>query len=718
MIIRRRYGQGAFPGIDPQEAGVRVLEWETLPAKQRETLSAWAPDVSFSLQNGFLRLQRTLPAGTIVGLGDKYAPLDKRGREYTFYNTDNPFHHPGSDPLYKSFPFFILVHPQNPLGFFVDHTGYLKIRMDTEGDGVFEYILKGEGMVEYWISGASIAEIVASFTRLTGKNAAVPFWALGYQQSRWGAISDADLLGLAHRFREDGFPCDVLYLDIDHMDNYKVFSWNGKAFPHPKQTIAELHGLGFKVSAILDPGIKVEKGYPVFEEAKENYFLRNAKGEDFEGAVWPGRTRFPDFLDSAARAWWSEKVAQWAQTGIDGAWNDMNEIAVFFSDADIRELQELLHELNVDAGIDALKKMWTLGSLGQKDRGDELFHLDGTPHHQVKNLYGREMVRGTYEGFKKVAPEKRPFLISRSAYPGIQKFGGAWTGDNASWWEHLFEEVIRVSSLGLCGVFYAGCDVGGFGDNVSPELLVRFLQMGAFLPLFRNHAAFNTHSQDPWAFGPDVFAKLKRVVQMRYRYFPYLYSQYMMGIRNDCPLVRPLLFDFFQDPVCSGIEDQFLCGDAVMVAPVTRPSVRQRAVYFPQRALDLNDGTVYEQGWHGVGAPLEHIPHFLLEGHGLVKGPDRVSLQKVVQGPVELSLFGERGSTFVYFDDGVSEQYRQGAFSLFRISWDKGQLHVEEEAKAAMAEEFPWNIQWIQHSNKRQCKGVMQPDGIRWEEME
>jgi len=272
-------------------------------------------------------------------------------------------------------------------------------------------------------------------------------------------------------------------------------------------------------------------------------------------------------LNKNVRNWWAKNAKKYLNDGVDGFWNDMNEIAIFAAEKDLEEAREKLRDAKLENGIDLASMLGSIGEIGRRGHGEDILHLDGTPHWKVKNAYGLNMVRATSEMLQK--ENRRPFLITRAAYSGIQRYGGVWTGDNHSWWEHILQEIIRLNSLSLSGVFYSGCDVGGFGGDVNAQLLIRFMEFGLFTPMFRNHSAIGTRRQEPWAFGPEVEEIIREIIKWRYKLIPYIYTQYMFGVLKNIPLIRPLFYDFEQ-PEAFNIEDEYLFGTDILVAPVYR----------------------------------------------------------------------------------------------------------------------------------------------------
>ncbi|WP_448375372.1 glycoside hydrolase family 31 protein [Fervidobacterium sp.] len=647
-------------------------------------------------------LKRSIDSdGYFFGFGDKVGPFDRNGRKYIFWNTDNFTHHPSSDPLYKSFPFYIYVSKDftKKYGCFTDFPGYLEIDLNSKNDNTITFKSLGKGFVQYIITGKSVKEIVEEYIKLTGKNIAFPLWAFGYQQSRWSYFNEDEVLDIAKKFREKKIPCDVIYLDIDYMEQYKVFTWSKDNFPNYKKTIDKLHKEGFKIVSILDPGVKVEKGYFAFEEGKNKYFLKDNNGNDFEGAVWPGRVRFPDFMNKNVRKWWATNAQKYLEDGIDGFWNDMNEIAIFATEKDLEEAQKKLKDAKLEDGINLAGTLGSIGEIGRRGHGDDIIHLDGTPHWKVKNAYGFNMVRATSEVLQK--ENKRPFLISRSAYSGIQRYGGAWTGDNHSWWEHILQETIRLNSLSLAGVFYNGCDVGGFGGDANAQLLIRFMQLGLFTPMFRNHSAIGTKRQEPWEFGPEVEKILKSIIEQRYRLLPYIYTQYMLGIIKNKPLMRPLFYDF-EEPEAFNIEDEFLFGDDIIVAPVYRPNVQKRLAWLPKRAIGLFDGKMYKKGWNIADTPIEYTPAFQLINTAIptIEPMQFIDLSKVDK--IKWRVYRKSNAIgYIYEDDGVSLNYKKGIYNLKKVVVKDDYIEIKTLNNKYKVKEREWEFEIIDYKGKK-----------------
>ncbi|MCD6443215.1 MAG: DUF5110 domain-containing protein [Thermotogae bacterium] len=640
-------------------------------------------DVGLKNEDGFFMLERKLPNGVVYGLGDKIGPLNRREKRFRFFNRDCLLHTEGED-LYKTLPFFIFLNDEIVYGSFFDYPGYMEIDLDTKGNERYTVRIRGNGFVNYIFFGESMREVVKNYLKLTGSNFLPPIWAFGYQQSRFGYSSQDEIIDIAKKFRDKNIPCDVLHLDIDYMDSYKIFTWNGENFPNPKKMVDELHEMGFKVVTIVDPGVKVESGYEVYEEGiKGDHFVLDGNGKPFIGVVWPGRTHHPDFLRENTRRWWGDLHEEFVKLGIDGFWNDMNEPSIFTSERVLNEMKSRVNSLDLDFGV-MIPSLFENGVEDLRNVYDEIFHRDDEgemiPHHKVRNIYGFMMTKATYEGLRRLDPRKRYLIFSRSAYPGIQRYGGVWTGDNRSWWYHVNREIVRNLTLSLCGIFYTGFDVGGFKEDVTPEMLVRFYQVGAFMPLFRNHSCVDSRSQEPWAFGEKLEKMVRKIIELRYSLIPYIYSNYALSVMNDEPFIRPLVYDFEKDSKTWNLEDQFMFGPSIMVAPVTSMGIRERLVYFPEDVwLDLVDLKMYSKGWNVVPAPLEKIPHFQRLNSAVMKTKPMNYLLERKMDVVEFEIFMKKSFSFFYYeDDGVSNDWEKGNYSLRKVEIDENKIRISK----------------------------------------
>jgi alpha-glucosidase len=499
-------------------------------------------------------VKRRQPGERFFGCGERTSGLEKTGSHQVFWNIDPPQGHTASfNNLYTSIPFVVSLHEGRAHGLLFDSTHRVEIDLAAADRDRVRYEAAGGDLVYYVVLGPSPRTLLDRYTALTGRTPMPPLWALGNQQSRWSYMSADELRGIAAGFRERGIPCDVLYLDIDYMDGYRVFTWDGDRFPDPPGLIAELGEDGFRVVTIVDPGVKADERYEVYREGRERgFFCLTREGQEFRNVVWPGVCAFPDFSHPDVREWWGSLHAGLLEAGVAGVWCDMNEPALFVP------LQSTMPA--------------------------DVVHRDGgrgRHHAEVHNAYGQWMAQAAREGLERLRPERRPFVISRAGYAGLQRHALQWTGDNSSWWEHLWMSMPQLQNLGLSGIAWAGVDVGGFFDDCDGELLARWTEFGIFQPFCRNHSAMGTLRQEPWAFGEPWESVCRDMLLLRMRLIPYLYTLFDESHRTGAPILRPLLFEFPDDETTYTVDDQFMVGSALVVAPITRPGIEHRHVYLP-----------------------------------------------------------------------------------------------------------------------------------------
>ena len=593
------------------------------------------------------------------GLGEKTGDVDKRGREWVMWNSDIPGYGNETDPLYESVPFFLGLREGRAYGFYLNNSYRTAFNLGAANHRYYSFAAEGGVLDYFFFAGPEIPRVVERYTAITGRTPLPPRWALGYQQSRWSYYPDEEVLRLARTFREKRIPADVIYLDIHYMDEYRVFTWHPERFPDPEGMLAELATMGFKVVLIIDPGVKEDQGYAVAEEGLAgDHFVRYPDGDIYVGSVWPGRSYFPDFARASTRAWWGVHLERLLEQGVDGIWNDMNEPAVWGKAFPV--------EVESDAG--SFKR--------------------------VRNLYALYMAQGTYDGLVAARPDERPFILTRAGFAGIQRYAAVWTGDNLASWEHLELGIRMLIGLGLSGVPFVGADVGGFIGGPSPELFARWIQVGALTPFFRGHTAHDTPPQEPWAFGEEVEAVSRQAIELRYRMLPYLYSLFRESSLTGAPIMRPLFWHHQADTAAyePAHQHQFLLGERLLVAPVTREGAREQEVYLPAgRWLDLATGETYDGRQEvTVDAPLDRIPTLLGAGgilplRGVVQYVGEAAAanaggEDAAPGPSRLTLevFPAASGAFeLYEDDGSSFDHRDGAYRTTRFSVAPGQGGLE-----------------------------------------
>jgi len=577
------------------------------------------------------------------GFGEKAGQMQRKWKAMTMWNSDIPAYHADTDPLYQSIPFFYGIRNGRTYGIFFDNTYFSYFNMGKENPAQYSFGALDGDLNYYFILGPAPADILAKFSRLVGAMPLPPKWAIAYQQCRYSYYPEARVREIASNFRSRKIPCDVIYLDIHYMDGYRCFTWDRNRFPDPKKMVGDLARDGFKVVTIIDPGIKKEPGYWVYDEGlKGNNFVKYPDGRLFTGKVWPGECAFPDFTASRAREWWGTLYKGLIDAGIRGFWNDMNEPSVF----DVPTKTFDLTVVHDDMGLK-------------------------TDHRKNHNIYGMQMARGTREGMLKLRPNERPFVLTRANYAGGNRYASAWTGDNISSWEHLEMAVPMCLNLSVSGQPFVGTDIGGFVGVPSGELYARWLQLGIFTPLMRTHTEFGTPDQEPWSYGPEFEAINKRSIELRYRLLPYLYTQFYEASRTGIPMMRPIWFDFPEDRNSYWNDRDFLFGDAFLVAPVLWPGSRTRDVRLPE-------GDWYDY-WSGekhsgpkvvrVEAPMDRIPLFVRAGAII---PTQQDLQFSDQAPIDpltIDVFSSASSTArLYEDDGISLDYQRGQYCLRTLS--------------------------------------------------
>ena len=593
--------------------------------------------------------------------------IDKRGHRYESWNSD-VFNHTEERPsLYGSHNLLVFFSPDRLLGLFLDDPG--KIIWDLGWEKHDEAVITSlSGNLDvYLIEEESLTGIARAFRQLTGRSYLPPRWAFGYIQSRWGYASEEEVRTVVNEHRKRHIPLDGVCLDIDYMVDFKNFTWKPNAFPDLKRFQDEMKADHLRLVPIIDAGIKVEEGYAPYDTGKAgDCFCKKEDGSDFVAAVWPGRCCFPDFLREDVRRWFGDLYRPLLEAGIEGFWNDMNEPALFYSDEGVADAFAAADKIRA-GGVDYETTWWLKdvfsGMANSMDDYRRFYHLlDGKPvrHDLVHNLYGAGMTRATAEGFRRFSPDKRLLLFSRSSFIGAHRNGGIWQGDNFSWWSHLKMALQMLPSLNLCGFLFTGCDLGGFGCNVTEDLLERFLQLGVFTPLMRNHSALHTRDQEIYRFS--IWETMRDTVSVRYALLPYLYSEFMKAALQDEMLFRPLAFDYSADQRAIHIQDQLMLGEDCMIAPVYEQNAAGRYVYLPEDMLFIRfrsaqdyDLQPLEKGDHWIDLALGEFPLFVKKNRAVPLCPGGESSELL--DDTTFTLLGQieqEGTLSLYRDDGTA----------------------------------------------------------------
>ncbi|CDN13620.1 Alpha-glucosidase [Richelia intracellularis] len=614
------------------------------------------------------------PQEKFYGFGERVGMLNHRGKRFTHWTTDCVDYNALTDEMYQAIPFFMSVSPEINYGVFFNTTHWSQFDVGAEQADVLQMTTHSRELDYYIIYGEEPGDIIESYTQLTGRIDLPPLWSLGYHQCRWSYDSETKVRQLVKEFRDRHIPCDVIHLDIDYMQGYRVFTWNNRQFPNPQQLIKDLNRVGFQVVNIIDPGVKYEldTDYHVCDRGLEqDYFVRHPDGKLFHGYVWPDRAVFPDFLRTDVRQWWGNLHRSLTDIGIAGIWNDMNEPAL-----DDRPF--------CDEGD---KITFPLNTL-QGDTEERVTHAE------THNLYGMMMTKACREALETLRSQ-RSFVLTRSGYAGIQKWSAVWTGDNQSLWEYLEISLPMLCNLGLSGVPFVGADIGGFAGNATPELFARWMQIGVFYPLMRSHSMIHTKPHEPWSFGEEVEKICREYIELRYRLLPYLYSLFWSAANTGSPILRPLFYHYPQDSQTYELYDQVLLGSSLMAAPVYRPGVESRSVYLPA-------GTWYDW-WTGESrtgekyilahAPLEKMPIYIREGSIIPLAPVMQYVGELAVDELRLLVAPGTGEFTLYEDDGTSFDYRQELYVTTTY-------RVYQQGAEVVVEVIPRQGEWVPNPRK------------------
>jgi len=606
------------------------------------------------------------------GLGEKAARLDKRRAQFTMWNSDTPGYKEGTDPIYQDVPFYLGLEGGQAYGIFFDNS--YRTHFDFAGESVeyMSFTAEGGEMNYYFFWGPSIKTILGRYADLTGHLPMPPKWALGNQQSRWSYFPYTVAEEAVRRYRAEDLPLDVLYLDIDYMQGYRVFTWNRKGYPDPTAFTGKLRKEGVKVVVIVDPGVKYQppepgatdaaanpevtaqdKSYYVFNQGlAKDYFLKRADGKLWIGAVWPGKAVYTDFTLEAAARWWGDLHRAYLDHGVAGIWNDMNEPSDFLDQTGKTQMDVVTY----DGGTNS-------------------------PYAGNRNVFALNEARATYEGLERLRPNDRPYIITRAGYAGIQRYSTMWTGDNTATWEAMALSIPMFQTLGLSGEPFVGADAGGFIGRTDAELLTRWYQIAFLTPFCRNHAQRDAYDHEPWRFGAFYEDIIRKYLKLRYRFLPFLYTALEEAHRTGVPIFQPLLLNYQDDANTLAIDDEFMVGSDLLVAPILKPGSTGRLVYLPK-------GTWFDY-WTGrqvaggrmihADAPLETVPFYVRGGAIIPMGPEMNYVGEKTTDPLTFEIYPDaqgNASTSLYEDDGVSPAYRNGVERRTKVTYHASQVDV------------------------------------------
>lgn len=622
---------------------------------------------SFKDEEGNVYISKVNDCLAYYGLGEKGGDLNKKGCYTENFNTDDPETDDDSITYYKTIPFYVALKEEATYGIFFDNSfrSYFDMGMEM-GDRIFFGAIGGQ-IQYYFIPGENIKEVVKNYTALTGRMEMPPLWSLGYQQCRFSYFSQEEVRELVKTFEEKDIPLDVVYLDIDYMDGFRVMTFKTPNFDDAAGLISDLKEKGIRTITIIDPGVKVDEEYPVFKRGKEgNHFTKKLDGEMFIGAVWPGDSAFPDFSNKDCREWWKSELKKFiSEHGMDGIWNDMNEPCVFNNDHKTM-LETCLH--NSDNGV--------------------------IEHKEFHNRYGFEMSRCSKEAQEELHPNERGFSMTRATYAGGQRYSSVWTGDNMSLWSQMRMSISMNANLGISGFSFVGNDVSGFGLDSSEELFIRWMEMGPFIPIFRNHSNMYTRRQEPWAFGPRAEKIAKKSIELRYELLPYIYDLYYISHKEGLPIFRPMIMEYEKDMNLLNMREQFMLGENMLVAPVLYEGERSKTVYLPKGSW-FNYFTMEKlQGgkWYKLPCELDEILVFVKEGAIIPTYNKKFRNVKERPNNILLKVFGENAKGFHYNDDGHTMEYLEGKYTYMDIKVVDGKEELKLINNGYSIEEIEFEI--------------------------
>ncbi len=584
----------------------------------------------------------------VYGLGEKSGKLNRRGKmlggySYTMWNSDTYGYDASIDPLYASFPFYLVLRGGRAHGIFLDNTFRTNFDIGHQFQHLLSFGAEGGELDYYFIDGPDPKAVIGRYTQMTGRMPMPPRWALGFHQCRYSYYPESRVRFIASNFRERRIPADTIWLDIHYLDGFNPFTWDRRRFPDPPRLLSDLRAQGFRVVTIIDPHPKKQPGWAVYDGGLAgNHFVKKPDGAVLEAPVWPsqaeqnpGPSVFPDFSRPAAREWWGGLYQDLLDAGVAGIWNDMNEPALFVGPT------------------------WTMPLDARHDNEGQ-----PTDHREIHNVYGMLMTRATFEGLSRLRPAERPFVLTRATFAGGQRYAAAWPGDNVSTWTALQGSIAMLASMGLSGMPFVGTDIGGFAESATAELFTRWLQLGVFHPFMRAHTTFGTDDAEPWSYGVAHEIVNRKAIELRYQLLPHIYNVMQEASETGIPALRPAFLEFPSDAGTWDQDDQFMFGAGLLVAPVVREGARERALYLPT-------GTDWYDFWTGrrvaggqsttVPVTLATIPIFARAGAFIFQQPVVQHTGDMRGQPLIVTVFpAAQSAATLYEDDGETLEYRKG----------------------------------------------------------
>lgn len=621
---------------EPQEKGMLPSNWQLYPIVEKK--------------KGHASAYLDVPQGTsLYGGGEVTGPLLRNGQSIKLWNTDSgAYSVDNGKRLYQSHPWVMGVRPDGTSFGILFDTPY-KAELTTTDERI-NFETEGELFRIFVIDRESPQAVIKGLAELIGTMPMVPRWALGYQQCRFSYTPASRVIEVADTFRIKRIPCDVMWMDIDYMDGYRIFTFNPQTFPDPAALNRDLHIRGFHSAWMIDPGAKVDSTYFVYKSGTANdVWVKTAQGKEFHGDAWPGACAFPDFTQPKTVRWWADLYKDFLDKGVDGVWNDVNEPQIS----------------NTPTG--------TMPEDNKHLGGDK---IPAGPHLKYHNVYGYLMVKASREGIMKARPQNRPFILTRSNFLGGQRFAATWTGDNASWESHMTMSVPMILTLGLSGQPFSGADVGGFLFNSDADLFGRWMALGAFYPFSRGHACAGTINKEPWAFGQKVEDVSRMALERRYVLLPYYYTLLHEASETGMPIMRPVFFADPKDTLLRAEEQAFLIGENLLVVPewAQNPAL-PKGIWRNLSLIPGDDKDSYQAKLKIRGGAI--IPTGKIIQNTNEKSLDPLTLLVCLdeKGEAHGTLYWDEGDNWSFKDGNYSFQH----FTAIRTADNKVQVKITQK---------------------------------------
>jgi alpha-glucosidase len=649
--------------IEENQKEVRIISGNVVASIQRAPLLinfsdaagtvylADQPDLPMAWNGKRVHIWKKMPTDeNYYGLGDKGGPMNRRNRSFTNWNTDEFGWQESTDPLYKTIPFFIGLRNGAAYGLFFDNTYRSVFDFGKESPDYFSFGAEGGELNYYFIAGPEPKTIIEEYTAMTGRTPLPPLWTLGYQQCRYSYYPESRAREIVKTLREKKIPADAIYFDIDYQQGNAPFTINREYFPTFEKMISDFRAQGMHTILITDLHIKKDPnhGYAPYDLGiKNDMFVKNPDGSVYVGSVWPGESVFPDFTLTRAREWWGGLYKDFVGMGAAGFWNDMNEPALFLR-ADKTMPLDIRHRLDDGTSID---------------------------HRAIHNVFGMQNVRATYEGLRKLQPDERPFVLTRAAYSGTQRYAATWTGDNSSTWNHLKMSTPMLLSMGISGYPLVGDDIGGFAGSPTADLLTRWFEVGALNPIYRDHTSKGTLDQEPWVHGPEHEAIRRKYIELRYELMPYLYTGIEEMSRTGLPLMRPVFLEYPQASEFYADNRDFLFGRDFFVAPVTTDMIDAEEISLPPGEwYDFwTNAKLSSKEKFTLQPRLDQMPLYVRAGAIVPMQPLVQSTEEKPAGPLQLRVYLPSSTSngdcsgALYQDDGHTFAYQKG--EILRVNY-------------------------------------------------